>query len=642
MSYLNRQNSKNKNLIYEMDVFGEQIYFTFDGKSTMKTTAGVCGTFMLLVIGVVMFFFMGQSFFFRAAPQSIYSNEMLEKIPVISTIEKTMFIAVRLGTTLKKYPLNGQLFQGNSNLYFPNQNVVKALPFFECDNAPGLDRTYLRKIGVINNNYYCFPITDSTLGGGPDDPNYSFISTFISVCESGAPNCNKSLSANIGQGNFPIYLDIMYPQIFFNPSNLAEPFKVQHALVTDTYSKLAVVDRRFYIKQSEFTDDLGWLLADEKKTYAKSVGDTYYATYTKPTISVEMFKQTFIVTSFYEKYTRKFQKLQDLIAIVGGFLKICQFAMSMLIFYYSKYAKSEHLINGLINWQKDSDETAIKAPMNQIKTVIQELSIIPSINDNFNRPNVERPSTRKKTRNDITNTDTPDMSQLKLKDNISNIHLDKPRMEDQDNSQLDLHYNKNKHINFIKPLDSMKSNKTDKLPFATPNRFRYQLTVCEVIKRALCRRCMNKRELQRTKVFDIGDNYVRGILDVFGYMNLVIEVNNLKTALLNTAQRKCFNFYERPTFFISDEMDDNKIRGLHTIINNNRGLDATEDRKRIAEYFAHRIYSNSANHIDLTLIKQLDQEAVQVVARRLDEIKNMVKNGKVPDFEQHLFEEERE
>jgi hypothetical protein len=630
-------------LIHEFDMFGETIIFTFNGKSTMKTSGGVCASLLLISIGAFMFIFMGQSFFFKTSPVSMYSTMNLDSIPIIRTIQKNNFLAIRIGSTSTKYAIDGKLFTLTAYLTNPKKTpAVTPLPVTSCESFAGADINYMRQLNILYKNYYCVSLASESFGGAVDDTDYSYIQMSLNVCDAARSTvCNKAFAPLLIQSSTPLLIDVYYPQIFYNPNDWDKPFKVQHISVTDSYTSYQWVDRRFYIKQSNFTDDKGWLLADEKTVSAISVGSTSYSnTYKTNQAELLVFKGTFYATAFVENYSRKFQKLQDVIAVVGGFLRICQIVLAVLIFHYTKYVKSMRLINGLINWKRDGEESAIKAPKNQIKSITQELSALPSIADNINRNNVERPSVRKRTRNmDGTNTDTPDMSHLKLKDNISNINLDK-RIEDQDNSQVDLHISKNKS-NLRQLEESVKSERRVN-PLTAQGNLNYQLTIGEVMKRALCRRCLGKRQTQRVKLFDIGDHYVRGILDVFGYMDLVIEVNNLKTALLNTFQRKCFNFYEKPTFFINEEMDDKKIGALQSIMNNNRGSDDIEERKKITEYYAYRLFNNTANHVDHSLIKQLDHETSMMIVKRLEEVKNNVKNGKNPEFDQLLINDHDE
>jgi hypothetical protein len=210
-----------------------------------------------------------------------------------------------------------------------------------------------------------------------------------------------------------------------------------------------------------------------------------------------------------------------------------------------------------------------------------------------------------------------------------------------DNSNSELKFNfecnsppKQQHSNFEKVLSrTFKMN-----PMGDSHHFKYRLSICEVIKRNLCqKRCLGTRQKQRVKVFDLADKYVKEVLDVFGYMDLVIELNNIKSAMFNNNQRSCLSFIERPTFHIKDDMDDNSIKYLQDIIYN-RSDDPQLEKKKIAEYFAYKVFRNTLNKVDKVLIKQLNEDTANLVLKRVDDVKELTKLGKEPDFDMRLID----
>ena len=60
-------------------------------------------------------------------------------------------------------------------------------------------------------------------------------------------------------------------------------------------------------------------------------------------------KLFFYMGTTLDKFSRKYQKIQEVIAVVGGFLKICQIAIKILLVPAFTYFKSLMLINGTLN-----------------------------------------------------------------------------------------------------------------------------------------------------------------------------------------------------------------------------------------------------------------------------------------------------
>jgi hypothetical protein len=454
----------------------------------------------------------------------------------------------------------------------------------------------------LNNNYYCVPLTMNQFGGDFRDTDYNFISMYVSACDPTTPKCNKALSNAFNVGSQALYLDIYYPQIFYNPNLYDGAFKVSHVSVTDKYQYGAVIDRDIFLKQSVFNDDRGWLFSDINKTPAMSVNNSQVTRGTKPTTDLILYRNSVYLSGYYEEYSRTYQKIQEVVAVVGGFLGICRIFLRLLLYSYIKYIKSEYLLNDLIKWKKGGNgEELLSSPKRGVKTLIKDISHMPSIN--------------------------------KYMEGISNSIKE----EEKDCSQIDL---TNKVISSLKHIEP--SNKiVPKNKFINQNGIKFQLTISEILKKTICLRCLRGRQKKRVETFDMVYNYIKDILDISRYFDLIIEFKKLKAALLSKTQKTCFNFHERPTIVIKDDMDDKALREIENVLYDISNT-SYDERMKLVEYFAYKIYNKTANNVDHKLLEQLDNETTSLIAKRLEEIKMSVANGKAPIFDQTLLSNEEE
>jgi hypothetical protein len=625
----NTTNIQKKGFLREMDIFGESVIFTFNGKSTMKSGIGFISTVILYLIAIVMFVFMGQSFFLKVDPQSTTSLLNLDQMPYFNTTnDNQMFIAIRLRSGAVSLKFDGKYFD------FYAYQSFRALPkqelyFIECNKLVGIDKNYIRKYNL--NDFYCMPLASENFGGPATAPESNYLSLEINPCYNRTSTCNVALANIISSGSNPLFIDLYYPELFYDPNNFENPIRIEHSLVTDKFQSNSAVNRELYLMTTRMNDDLGWIFRENNTTNFTSIGKTIITKSFKTYAHDPIYYLDIFPSVDFEEYTRKYQKIQDVIAVVGGFIKICQMALGTLIFYYVKYLKSEYLINGLINWQNISTD---ECPKNKVSDLIDEIK-------NFEN---KKSSNAKKFNTHIGMSDKLDLYSLKMKDDKDSVvrNIDQSAEYKNENTEFFL----GKYV--LKPKIEMKAeglpnkilkSKTSGKNLISTNTgipFRYQLTLGEIFKKNTCKRLLNSKQKVRADAFDLADNYVRELLDVFGYLDLVREVKNLKNILFNPSQKACFNFVERPTFNVSENMDEKTLNGFRSIIYNSSN-DNELEKKKIAEYFAYNIYSENINNVDKKLLSSLNQDVMNVISNRLGEMRDSLKANKMFKFNEDLL-----
>lgn len=622
------KNVQTKSWLREMDQFGERVIFTFNGKSTMKSGTGFASTVLLVLITCVMFLFMGQSFIFKIDPSSTTSIVNLDSIPFFNTTnDNKMFIAIRMriSSTIK---LDGKYFD---SYVFRDYRVLpkKELYMIECSKMIGIDKNYFRKYEL--GDFYCIPINFEKFGGRPTDEESNYLSLTINPCWNRTTTCNPYIANLMALGFSPIFIDLYYPELFYDPNNYDNPINVKHSLVTDKYLLNSTINREIYLKTTKMNDDKGWIFKDiESKNYT-SIGKSVVTKSVKAYSHDPIYYLDIHPSVGFEEYTRMYQKIQDVIAVVGGFIKIVQIAIGSLIFYYVKYLKSEYLINGLVNWQNLSVDQSSKSKVNNL---MDEIKVFES-----------KQTAKHKFNTHLGMSEKIDVHSLKIKDDKESSHIKGIEQSVElknENSEFFL----GKFV--LKPKLEMKKiemkpikqkTSANKINFSNSlgMSIRYQLTLGEIIKKTICLRLLNKKQKTRVAAFELADNYVRELLDVFGYLNLVLEVKNLKNILFNSPQKACFNFIEKPTFCISENMDEKTLNAFRNLIYNSSS-DEELEKNKIAEYYAYNIYSENITHIDKKLLAGLNEDVLKVISNRLTELRDSMKQNSMFKFKEELLD----
>jgi hypothetical protein len=146
--------------------------------------------------------------------------------------------------------------------------------------------------------------------------------------------------------------------------------------------------------------------------------------------------------SVTETFNRKYQKLQDVIAVVGGFLRICQVLLRFCLINFVKYLRNIQIMNSIIDWTDDEhcsipknmiqnkslDSKVKKAlrlvvsSLDQHRTVIND-SVLDNKEISRSHTHIQFASVSNKNKEDSLNLDVTELFNLKLKEKKSKTKL---------------------------------------------------------------------------------------------------------------------------------------------------------------------------------------------------------------------------
>jgi hypothetical protein len=306
---------------------------------------------------------------------------------------------------------------------------------------------------------------------------------------------------------------------------------------------------------------------------------------------------------------RRYQKIQDVLAIVGGFLRVCQTVFKIIIVPLTKYYRSEQLVNGAIHWREEP-EGEIPNPsyskITQDSKAKQQLRDITKKIYSFSHEHEGNKSLE-----GLDNSQHFLIGDKKV-NNVSAIN--------QSHIKLDQHVEM-QQINFSKSvkdkLNLRKFSQTliQEIETGKRSKFTFSLTKSQFLARTICKG-RAKRDPQ-IKMFDIAEEYVKERMDVFGYLNVINEVNKLKAIMLSHPQHSALNFTENPTFYPNNpDLNINNVEYMRALVPS-RIVPSRNEMNFVTDYFSKKIYLRQLDQTDKILIMNLNEDVLKELNKKL-------------------------
>lgn len=623
--------------IKEVDIFGESIIFTVNQKTNVKSAIGAFATLILAGLAIFMFFFMGDSFLNRTDSQTSFSTRKDVEPPIVSTINsKRLFFAFKLRTIAATIPEDGTIYNIFANRLTPNQQTTfKKLSLSRCKDNPFLDHVYIRDNNL--DDFWCLPINSEFFGGNRFDINYTYYTVSLQFCTPTTLGCRIGTIRSLYDTQAStIYPEIAYPEIFFDPSNKDDPLRIRHPILTDTYSAFSYNYRELFLKNTTMSDDKGWMIQDLKKQHFLSVGEMtnkgyYKASSGSPLISM----YNFYMGTTSEQYTRKYQKFQDVIAVVGGFMKIVQVIFKILIVNIAKYTRNLEIMNEIINWKDEEEEVKIPSSYSKksltdtkFKRLFQFISNeLSNSNNLINRPNNLSLSLSKPEELDIS-----DQTMLKLNERVKDPANRKQKQISKD--RVTLRNTLDIELANYKKMDLAEIKNETFKPTNSKKKFQFKLTKCELIKKMICKKCLEKNEIKRVELYKMAEEYMKERLDVIGYLNFMNEMNVIKSILFNSEQISSLRHFENPTIYINNpKLDLTNVRNMKFVLPSKQQGTTEAEMQQIANYFSKKIYDKNLDNSDKIILASLDEKVLKEIAYKNIIALESLKANFIPNFD---------
>lgn len=501
----------------KIDYFGAHPQLSSFGSRSYKSLTGSLFSIAVFAVIIVATFLFGKDFYLKETPR-VFTESIISDTYDNKTVNSTNFNYIfriededgnyveNVSTFLKfevrysimTYNMSTMKFDSDYRYYEPKTCTNKSVSDGELINNRNLSE------------WLC-------LDFGPEGASFggSWSGDFVYYWELDLKNCDSHqncFNANITKQQVDaqqIYFSMFYPTYYFSPGNFTSPLNIKYKnYYTKLYGSIGLTERLFF-KSYYMSDDQGWIFQDIVPS--SIIG---FDTIERNIKVVENEEEAiFYSLNLYfnsDKLTihRSYMKIQELAALVGGFMKIIIFAAEIIVVPYNLFCLNERLMNIIVTKSKKFNDGR---KLNQVRKDLKaDLCPCLTSEEKIINSRQEQPKL--------------------LYKNTNNIH--KSRSELQaiiDKSTLD-------DDNFIKSRITRLSKD------------QFNISFIKYLWSFLCR----NRSPQFLK-YQQAKNYLKSKLDISAFIRNFKQLDSLKHLSLNHYQAAALDFVRNPSVNIEED-----------------------------------------------------------------------------------------
>jgi hypothetical protein len=366
------------NFLKSIDTMGFPFTLSIKGNKKFKTKLGGLLTLTSIVCFLILFFLLGVNFYQRKNPTLSMSVSKPPKYFDYHLNSTSFIYAFRVENG------NGELILRPDLFYYEPRYIVyrrdptgltklvdKTLKYRQCEPEDVGNSTLWGELFL--NRYLCMDYAkDWNETGLPVGGLYD--SSIIQYIKIRVLSCFRAPSSYLTANNITCNSNVTVLKQFFSESPLfsafiqqynangddrENPFQVVLQNIYDTIDPAIYKKSYFFFKKGILNDYNGWL--SEGYDVSELIGmDRYrYDFYTNPN---ELFKASFFETNLYfdkitETFKRRYLKIQELLASIGGILKSLTVIFGVFCGLYNQFYQFEYLINENFDIYDDADGT---------------------------------------------------------------------------------------------------------------------------------------------------------------------------------------------------------------------------------------------------------------------------------------------
>jgi len=350
-------------LFRKIDFLGPEIKFRINKEENYKTYLGAVFSLIAYCLYIIFFIIFGLDLVQKQNP-NVLINQLTSDGTENFTITNTTFVAFRIDdfkgnefdfSNLFSIKLSWELYDNNKDVTKDN----KVFSYQRCSDPKFLDFFAIDQI-FDPNDYYCFDtgqIADKNLFGTDDTDTLSYLLFQMDICDLNTNattkvNCNDYKKAREIISTKNLFLNILYNEIIFSPSNFTTPFtqaikKYRNSL----HMNLHKLDN-FYFNKNTLTQDNNFILPDSQdlvNVYSINRIENFVNFRTDDELSSIYNNSTnqktesstlnnlqtiyFKYETNYKTYSRTYLKIPDVLATLNGFMDLIVWILGFVNVY---------------------------------------------------------------------------------------------------------------------------------------------------------------------------------------------------------------------------------------------------------------------------------------------------------------------
>lgn len=354
-----------KSCLKFIDLFGQPVEMNIGGKTKIKTGAGGIFTILLAIVVLNFVWFIGNDIFYRANPTSYLHQTILPQFPEIR-INKTEYpLAISISDAYGNPIYNKSIFTLTMTQF--NISINSTTQFFEMNSMTNIelktcttkDLPMMTEADFKNSIFptsFCPNVEEVVLKGYWTESQMNYIIINFAICDYSNPKANCSSSEEIQK--FMKSNEIGFNLLYYN--NIVSVKDFLNPLVKFSDNSFKNIDLRNK-KKVNIQVAKHHVLTDSA-IYMESWQDTPYLEFLEYQNDILQFDENdkILVTlglysskKSYINY-RKYIKATEILASVGGILKVVMIFMELLVIPFARFANSTIVFNKFLPFFDDS------------------------------------------------------------------------------------------------------------------------------------------------------------------------------------------------------------------------------------------------------------------------------------------------
>jgi len=373
----------------KIDIFGNLFNFTINKQSKFKTNLGSIFSIITLFVILLACIFFGTDFYNRKNPKVLSQKTVPENYTKINITNKILTISWRIedsnGIELDFSEILFPAIVYNSmNLNPETKNLEfidppRNLPYKRCNETINEPNFYKVK---NPEEWFCidFDVRSLQWGGNWDGQFVNYFMLTLNVCKHNDQNerINESCVEFKKLKEFlfqRVFFSINLPSVYFDFTDYENPLKIEYKNFYSHLTRNLHLSDFCNFNNPLLKDDRGWIFTDNQEETNISFDNcdrNYYIKfdedYLDPTSDDIFYGIDLYLGKSYPYYIRSFMKFQDLVAIVGGFVKLITLIFGFVNLYFNTYERDKFIINYFFNsFKNNNNEEQNKDNLNNKK-----------------------------------------------------------------------------------------------------------------------------------------------------------------------------------------------------------------------------------------------------------------------------------
>ncbi len=356
-----------KNFLRKIDYVGYTPKMYFQNQMKFKTLIGGVLTIIISVLTILASISFGDDIYLRKNPAILLNKNFIE--PEYNMTQQNIIGYRLFFTGGKRIPELNRLVDifMLHTVFDPNlqESTLTRYEMIKCSNADIYKQNFLNLTNIIKfpEDYYCFPNNVTIyLKGKYGAPINNHMHFRINICQNSTKNNNSCYPDEVIRKKMSsFFASFLYKDSFIDGKDYENP--VKYYITSNTLKSSSYTFRQdaYLFKDITFKTDSGIILPNdhiENYTQLETISSGSTAEFNTVTFTNVIVG----LTNLKDNYSRKYIKLQDISAQVGGIIKFFLIFSDFFISFYSYIPFLETLYERLF----DENKIIIKKNINKL------------------------------------------------------------------------------------------------------------------------------------------------------------------------------------------------------------------------------------------------------------------------------------